>query len=254
MTIGTPGAEAGRRREAILRQLARTARLDVSELKEEFGVSEMTIRRDLAKLAQEGVLRRVHGGAVRVERSAFESRTVRFADEKHRIAKQAAALVGEGQSVGIDTGTTAQEVARALAERSGLTIVTNSINAAVEFRGSPNRVMLIGGVLVHELCTVGSFATDALKRLHVNTFVVGCGGLTPERGLSYFDIEETEVRRAMIDIADTVVAVMDHSKFGRTETVALASIAEVDVLVTDAEPPRAIVDVCRKYGVEIIIA
>ncbi|HEY8456788.1 MAG TPA: DeoR/GlpR family DNA-binding transcription regulator [Actinopolymorphaceae bacterium] len=234
--------------------MARTDRLEVAELTQTFGVSEMTIRRDLAKLQGEGVLRRVHGGAVRHERSPFETRTVRFAAEKQRIAKRAAEFIGDGESVAIDTGTTAHYVARELRSRTDLVVVTNSVNVAVEFRATPNKVLLTGGVLVPELCLVGSFALDALRRLHVNTLVLGCGGMTPERGLTYFDIEETEVRRSMVEIADRIVVVMDHSKFGRTETVALAAISEIDVLVTDRRPPAAIEQVCRRHEVEVVVA
>ena len=241
------------RRDAILKLLTKSERLDVAELKDQFGVSEMTIRRDLAKLADDGVLRRVHGGAVRAERSPFETRTVQHATEKRRIAQRVARLIDDGETVGIDIGTTAHAVARALRDRS-LVVVTNSVNVAVEFRGTPSKVMLLGGFLGSELCTVGSFATAALQRLHLSTLILGCGGLTGDRGLTYFDIEETEVRRAMMNVADRVVVVMDRSKYDHTETVVLASLAEVDVLVTDAEPPAAIRDACRRHDVRVLIA
>ncbi|MGW5362987.1 DeoR/GlpR family DNA-binding transcription regulator [Actinopolymorpha pittospori] len=248
---GEPGGR--QRRDAILKLLTESERLDVAELKDQFGVSEMTIRRDLAKLADDGVIRRVHGGAVRSERSPFETRTVQHAAEKRRIAQRAAALIANGETVGIDIGTTAHAVARALRDHS-LVVVTNSVNVAVEFRDTPSRVMLLGGFLGSELSTVGSFATAALQRLHLSTLILGCGGLVPDRGLTYFDIEETEVRRAMMNIADRVVVVMDRSKCDHTETVVLASLAEVDVLVTDAEPPAQIRKACRHHGVQIILA
>lgn len=217
----TWGSEPGgrQRRDAILKLLAESERLDVAELKDQFGVSEMTIRRDLAKLADDGVIRRVHGGAVRSERSPFETRTVQHAAEKRRIAQRAAALISNGETVGVDIGTTAHAVARALRDHS-----------------------------------LGSFATAALQRLHLSTLILGCGGLVPDRGLTYFDIEETEVRRAMMNIADRIVVVMDRSKCDHTETVVLASLTEVDVLVTDAEPPAQIRKACRHHGVQIILA
>lgn len=242
------------RRDVMLKLLGETDRLDVAELTRRFGVSEMTIRRDLAKLQEDGLVRRVHGGAVRLERSTFETRTVHFSEEKQRIGDRAAELVRAGESVAIDTGTTAHCVARALRERSDLVVVTNSINVAAEFRHSANKVVLVGGVLVPELCLVGSLATDTLRRLHVNKLILGCGGLTPERGLAYFDIDEAEVRRAMIDIADEVIVVMDDSKFGRTETVSMAQLSDVDVIVTNAEPPAAYQKLCADNGVDLVIA
>ncbi|MEQ7127742.1 DeoR/GlpR family DNA-binding transcription regulator [Actinopolymorpha sp. B11F2] len=249
----TSGTDSGvQRRHAILRLLAESDRLDVAELRERFDVSEMTIRRDLAKLAEEGVLRRIHGGAVRAERSPFETRTVHHAEEKRRIAQRAAGLIGDNETVGIDIGTTAHAVARAIRDRS-LVVVTNSVNVAVEFRGTSNKVLLLGGFLGGELCTVGSFATAALRRLHLTTLILGCGGLTPDRGLTFFDIEETEVRRAMLDIADRIVVVMDHSKFDHNETVVLAPLAEVDILVTDRRPPEPIREACDRHNVQIVL-
>lgn len=242
------------RRDVMLKLLGETDRLDVAELTRRFGVSEMTIRRDLAKLQEDGLVRRVHGGAVRLERSTFETRTVRFSEEKQRIGDRAAEFVRDGESVAIDTGTTAHYVARALRDRSDLVVVTNSINVAAEFRHSANKVVLVGGVLVPELCLVGSLATDTLRRLHVNKLILGCGGLTPERGLAYFDIDEAEVRRAMIDIADEVIVVMDDSKFGRTETVSMAQLSDVDAIVTNAKPPGAYQKLLADNGVELVIA
>lgn len=248
------GRKGQERRESIRRLLNENDRIDVADLTERFGVSEMTIRRDLAALQEDGLIRRVHGGAVAMERSPFETRTVAFAKEKKRIAARAAGLIAEGETVAIDTGTTAHYVARELRERTDLMIATNSIKVAAEFRHSASKVLLTGGVLMPELCLVGSLAIDTLRRLHVNTFILGCGGLTPERGLTYFDIDETEVRRTMMSIADRVIVVMDHSKFGQTETVPLATLADIDVLVTDAAPPEPYPTLCRTHNTELIIA
>ncbi|WP_158674582.1 DeoR/GlpR family DNA-binding transcription regulator [Streptomyces hoynatensis] len=246
------------RRDAILRMLGERERLDVAELTRRLGVSGMTIRRDLAELQQDGVLRRVHGGAVRWERSPFETRRVTRAEEKRRIAERAALLVADGDSVAIDTGTTAHCVARALRGKRDLVVVTNSIHVAGEFQGggqeSPAKVLLAGGVIAPEGCLVGALATDTIRRLHVGTLFLGCGGLTPERGFAFFDIEEAEVRRAMLEIAERVVVVMDHTKFGRTETIAVARLDQVDVLITDAPPPPPYPDLCREAGVELVIA
>lgn len=250
----TTGRKGQQRRDSIRQLLNDNDRIGVADLTERFGVSEMTIRRDLAALQEDGLIRRVHGGAVAMERSPFETRTVTYAKEKRRIAAVTAGLIADGETVAIDTGTTAHYVARELRERSDLMIATNSIKVAAEFRHSASKLLLTGGVLMSELCLVGSLALDTLSRLHVNTFVLGCGGLTPDRGLTYFDIDETEVRRAMMNIADRVVVVIDHSKFGETETVTLATLTDIDVIVTDAEPPEPYRELCSAHGTELIIA
>lgn len=250
----SPGTKGRQRRDQILRLLRDSDRIEVADLKDRLGVSDMTIRRDLATLQEDGAVRRVHGGAVSVERSPFETRTVKLVAEKRRIAGRAAELIGAGDTVAIDTGTTAHYVARALSGRSDLMVATNSINVAAEFRHSSSKVLLTGGVLMPELCLVGSLATETLRQLHVNTFILGCGGLTPERGLTYFDIDETEVRRTMMGIADRVVVVMDHSKFGYTETVSLATLDDVDVIVTDTEPPPPYPALCRRHDTQLVIA
>ncbi|ONK09639.1 DeoR/GlpR family DNA-binding transcription regulator [Streptomyces sp. MP131-18] len=251
------GKSGRTRRDVILRMLDERERLEVAELTRRLGVSAMTVRRDLHELQQDGVLRRVHGGAVRRERSPFETRRVAHAEEKLRIAARAAGLVDDGDSVAIDTGTTAHSVARALRGRRDLVVVTNSIHVAGEFQGAPDssaKVLLAGGVIAPELCLVGSLATETIRKLHVNKLVLGCGGLTAERGLTFFDIEEAEVRRAMLEIAEKVIVVMDHTKFGRTETISVARLDQVDVLVTDAEPPPPYARLCRDSGVELVIA
>jgi DeoR/GlpR family transcriptional regulator of sugar metabolism len=251
------GTNGQARRDVILRLLGERGRLEVAELTERLGVSGMTIRRDLDELQQDGVLRRVHGGAVRWERSPFESRRVARAEEKRRIAGRTAELIADGDSVAIDTGTTAHCVAHALRGKRDLVVVTNSIHVAAEFQGTPDasaKVLLAGGVIAPEMCLVGTLATDTIRRLHVNKLVLGCGGLTEERGLTFFDIEESEVRRAMLEIAETVIAVMDHTKFGRTEMISVASLDQVDVIVTDAEPPPPYPRLCRDHGVELLIA
>ncbi|HSZ43455.1 MAG TPA: DeoR/GlpR family DNA-binding transcription regulator [Trebonia sp.] len=238
----------------ILAQLGTRNRVDVTELTRLFGVSEMTVRRDLAELQHEGLLRRVHGGAVRLDRSPFEIRDEQLPAEKTRIAKKAAALIDDGDTVAIDIGTTAHYVARELRHRTGLLIITNSIKIAAEFRNTPNKVLVPGGMMLPELSLVGPITTEALRRLHAAKAILGCGGLTLTHGLSYFDINETEVRRTMIDISDESIVVADHTKFGRTETVSLGPPDMVDVIITDREPAGEFRPVFADGDVELIVA
>jgi DeoR/GlpR family transcriptional regulator of sugar metabolism len=243
-----------RRRDAILEMLAANTRVDVTELTRLFGVSEMTIRRDLAELQDEGILRRVHGGAVRLDRSPFETRTELLPDAKLRIGKKAAELINDGDTLAMDVGTTVHAVARELRHRRDLLVITNSVKIAAEFRNTPNRVLVTGGIMLPELSLIGPVTTDVLRRLHAHTAILGCGGLTADRGLSYFDIHETEARRTMIDISDRSILVADHSKFGHTETVCLGPVSLVDVLVTDQDPGEEYRTLLEHSNVELAIS
>lgn len=251
---GAPGAGKRERRQKILELVNDDRRVSVASLSDMFGVSEMTIRRDFTDLEAEGSLHRVHGGAVPLKRRPFEIRTTRFRAEKTRIAKRTADLITDGDSIAADTGTTVHYVARALREHSDLFVVTNSVNVAVELCQSPARVLLLGGMVLPELSLVGPVAADAIRQLHVDKLVLGAGGITLDRGLAYFDIDEVAVRRALLEIADTVIVAADHSKFGRDNTVSLAPIERVDVIVTDADPPAEFGAYCARRGVELIVA
>lgn len=249
-----PGPRRRDRHQKILELVNDDRRVSVSSLGEMFGVSEMTIRRDFMRLEAEGALRRVHGGAVPVKRRPFEIRTGRFEAEKTRIAKRTADLVKNGESIAIDTGTTTHYVARALRDRSDLFVVTNSINVAAELGQSAGRVLLTGGMVLPELSLVGPVASDAIRQLHVDKLVLGAGGITLDRGVTYFDLDEVAVRRALLEIADTVIVVADHSKFGRDNTVSLASLERVNVIVTDAAPSLEYRDYCAGHDIELIVA
>jgi DeoR/GlpR family transcriptional regulator of sugar metabolism len=246
--------ERPRRRDTILALLGSHNRVDVAELTRRFGVSEMTVRRDLAELQREGILRRVHGGAVRLDRSPFEIRDEQLAEEKSRIGKKAAELVEDGDTVAIDIGTTAHHVARELRHRKDLVIITNSVKIAAEFRNTPNKVLVPGGMMLPELSLVGPMTIEALRRLHATKAILGCGGLTVDRGLSYFDIDETEVRRTMIGISDLSILVADHTKFGHIDTVCLGPVDTVDMVVTDRVPGEEYRKLFARRGVELVIA
>lgn len=226
------------RKGAILRLLGRDGRVSTADVAIELGVTSMTIRRDLEELEAEGFARRIHGGARLRERSPFERRRVDLELEKAAIARSAAALVQDGETVAIDSGTTAHAVARELATRTGLQVITNSVHAAAEFKDTPNSVILLGGRMLPEMSMVGPVTVRALANLSANRLFLGCGGITVSRGFTYFDIEETEVRRALVSVSDNVVVVADHRKFGRTEAVSLLPFDSPVTVVTDRVPDR----------------
>ncbi|MFJ9179190.1 DeoR/GlpR family DNA-binding transcription regulator [Streptomyces sp. NPDC102360] len=227
----------GSRQRAILRALQTSGQVDVNTLAECFGVSGMTIRRDLAELDHAGLLDRVHGGAVPRRAPAYGSRSTTMTMEKSRIARAVAELVEPGASVGIDTGTTCSAVAAELADRNDLTVITNSLHAAFELRDTGSRVLVLGGLMTPELSLTASTAAQERPQIHLDLLILGCGGLSVDHGITYFDPAEVEVRRTLLDLTDRVVVAADHTKFGRKKAMALGDLSIIDVLVTDEQPP-----------------
>jgi DeoR/GlpR family transcriptional regulator of sugar metabolism len=242
------------RQDAIVQALARDGRVDVASLTENFGVTTMTIRRDLAELESQGLAHRVHGGARKRERSPFERRISDFHAEKARIGRAAASLVKPGETVAIDSGTTAAAVAHALRDRSGLQIITNSVHVAAEFHGTPNSVILLGGRLLPEMSTVGPLALQTLDGLSANKLFLGCGGVTERHGFTYFDLEETAIRKALLRISDELIVVADHRKFGKTETLSLTGLASASTVVTDEMPASSYAELFQQAGVKLVVA
>lgn len=246
------------RRRHICDLLASGQVVRVSELSERLSVSEMTVRRDLKELAASGVVKRIPGGAIaRLARAPFEQRTVERRIPKKAIAHAVAQLIQPGEAVGLDTGTTTFFVAQELAQRRDLSVITNSINAAIELSAAPGlSVLLIGGFVRGraELSLVGPVALDTIRRFRVDTLVLGVGGIDPERGLVYFDLEEVDVRRAMLDSARRVIVAADHTKFGVQQMATLGPLDQIDIVVTDKAPTGPTAAALAAADVEVIVA
>lgn len=252
----TSGAEDSRsaRQRDIVKTLQQARQVDVTDLAQRFGVSGMTIRRDLAELDEAGQLHRVHGGAVIRRPPAYGSRAAAQAQEKASVARAAARLVGPGAAVGIDTGTTCFAVASELSQRTDLTVVTNALHAAITVRDGGSRVVVLGGLLTSELSCVSLATAQEPPQIHLDVLILGCGGLSVDRGVTYFDPTEVEVRRMLAESADRVVVVADHTKFDRKKAMVLGALDLVDTLVTDQTPPEPLRNALGAAGVEIIVA
>lgn len=250
---GVDTVRSTRQRE-ILDALQAQRQVDVAELAGRFDVSSMTIRRDLADLGEAGLLDRVHGGAVPRRAPAYGARVSARSAEKESIGRAVAALVGPGSAIGVDTGTTCHAVSVELARRDDLTIITNSLHAASELRDSGSRTVVLGGTLTPELSLVGPGAVQETPRIHLDLLVLGCGGLSAKRGITYFDPAEVEVRRVLRGLADRVVIAADHSKFDRKMAMVLDDLGVADVLVTDRAPPEQLGRALAEAGVEVVIA
>jgi len=242
------------RQRGILKTLQQDRQVDVTELAQRFGVSGMTIRRDLAELDEAGQLHRVHGGATIRRAPAYGSRASTRAPEKAAIAHIAAQLVEPGTAVGIDSGTTCHAVAAELAHRSDLTVVTNALHAAITVREGGSRVIVLGGLLTPELSLVNPGIVQEPPQVHLDLLVLGCGGLSVDRGITYFDPTEVEIRRLLAGLADRVLVAADHTKFDRKKAMVLGPLDLIDVLVTDEAPPGPLRTALAAADVEVLIA
>jgi DeoR family fructose operon transcriptional repressor len=230
---------AEERQQEIVR-LARTeGRGDVMALADALNVTAETIRRDLTVLERAGVLRRVHGGAIPVERIGFEptlaARDTVLTAEKERIAKAALAELPDDGAIILDAGSTVARLAELLPTDRELTVVVNSPVLAVLMGTRPNlNVLLLGGrVRGRTLATVDDWALGALADLYVDVAFMGTNGCSVERGLTTPDQAEAAVKRAMITSARRVVLLADHTKIGNDYLSRFGSLADIDLLITD---------------------
>ena len=250
------------RHAAILQRLREAGSASVEELCAELGVSVHTIRRDLEDLHDRGVLRRVHGGAAQLEPlfyepfradRSFQEQMESFADEKRRIAKAAAALVNEGDVVAMTAGTTTTETIRCLPMNRGLTVVTNTVNVAMELcKRKDIEVFVTGGHLRGTwFSLVGPTAIESINKVFIDTLFIGLHGIDDKRGLTCIDPDEAELNKAMVQQARRKGVVADSSNFGVVEKWLIAPTAAVDVIVTDTGVTEEKVAPFRKRGIAV---
>lgn len=250
--------ESADRQSVIVRELRSRGRVSVTEIAGLTGCSEMTVRRDLDALARDGVIRRVRGAAISAligAETPFPVRRRTAAEAKRRIGRAAAALVADGETVVVDSGTTALEVATALAGRR-LTVLPLSLPAATALAGSPGiRLVMPGGdVRPTELAFVGPLTEHALDLLRFDAVILGCCGLSVRDGLTGHDVAESAVKRAAIRAAARVIVVADASKWGTTAFSRLCPTEQVDVVVTDDAADDELVRAVANTGVEVVRA
>ncbi|MFC5822501.1 DeoR/GlpR family DNA-binding transcription regulator [Nonomuraea insulae] len=241
---------------AIMNTLRTHDSVSVAELATEHGVSEMTIRRDLDELAQQGVVRRVRGGALslllRGEEPPFGVREREAVETKRLIGQQVAALIADGEAVVLDGGTTALEVARALVDRR-VTVLPLALQPVMLLAAAPRvRLVLPGGeVRKGELNVMGPLAQSSIGALRFDTAVVGCCGLSAEHGLTAHDLPEVAVKQAAMASAQRVIVACDSGKFTRTAFGAVCPIDLLDVVVTDPGIPPEERDALVAAGVMV---
>ena len=232
---------AAQRRSEIMTLLERDRIVRVSHLVNALGVSDMTIRRDLQALHEQGALEKVHGGAVvRAEPSTaepgFEAKSARQLAQKESIAAHAAAMVRPGSAIAVSAGTTTFAFARHLLAIPGLTVVTNSVWVADLLHGArvpSHTVLLTGGVRTPSDALVGPLAIAALRSLHLDTVFMGVHGMDANAGFSTPNLLEAETNRAMIASARRMVVLADSTKWGVVGLSSMATLSTASALVTD---------------------
>ena len=234
----------------------------VSELADVFSVSEVTVRSDLAALDDGNDIRRVHGGAVprgaRARESSFEESLEASAQAKQAIGRLAASLVSSGQSILLDVGTTTLAVAQALKQRTDLedlVVITNGLHIALELESEIPRftVIVTGGALrplQHSL--VHPLARAVLDQVHADIAILGCNGVDVAGGVTNINLPEAEVKQLMVAAAERVVVVADASKLGQVSLGTIASLDQVDLIVTSDGADPALVAELSAAGVEVL--
>lgn len=235
----------------------RNGSVDVTALSRHFDVTTETIRRDLSDLQDRNQVRRVHGGAVPVQRQAFEpmieARDTLNTAEKHDIAKLAVTQVPERGSVIVDSGSTLRRLAEIFPADSTVQVITNSLMTGVALaqRGVKELTVLGGTVRTNTLAMVDASVVEAVRRLKVDVLFISCDGLSLDRGLTTPYREESLVKRAMIESARWVVVLVDASKFGNDQTFGYAGFDDIDVLITDSRASDDHVKHIESMGVEV---
>ena len=245
------------RRTVILKELEDRGSVGVVDLATRLGVSEMTIRRDLADLEKEGGIRRTHGGAVSTRGRSYEPPFILRENEnqnaKRIIGKVAASLVADGDSIALDIGSTTLEIARNLVGRRNLTVITSSLHIANLLYSQPDiRLILSGGIVrLGEASMIGDLAKYAYQNLYVDRLFLGVGAIDAQSGLTEYNWDDALVKQAMIGSAKEVILVTDASKFDRVAFARVAHLNVIHQVVTDRPPTGELLETFNRLGIFI---
>jgi DeoR/GlpR family transcriptional regulator of sugar metabolism len=232
----------------------------VTELSAHFGISDITTRRDLKTLEEQGLIRRAHGGGVYPVEEQVEAPVIqRMQDnrpEKECIARAVAELVDDNDSIFIGSGSTAMHIARHLKYHQELTVVTNAINVVTELAPHENvNLIVLGGLLrASELSMVGHITEQALREVRVDKVIMGIGALDISAGLTNESMPEVMTDRAIIKMGLKLILVADHTKFGRVASAYVAPVERITTLVTDDKTDAVILKQIQEMGVDVIVA
>ena len=233
--------------------------VSISDLSREISVSEITIRRDLRDLSDNGIIHRVYGGAMIAEPAIIDLPVLQKIENekelKDAIGFAASDLIKDGESVFIGSGSTTAYVARNLINRNRLTVITNALNVGMELSNSERiTVVVIGGMMrPSELSLIGHIADQALKEVRVDKVIMGITAISVTAGLSNDYLPEVMTDRAILDMTPEVIVVADHTKFGKVASGYVAPLDRVKTLITDQDTDELYLDQIRKMGINVIV-
>lgn len=257
-----PGKQQ-RRFNAILERLRQDGTVTVELLSVELGASMVTIRRDLDQLEKDGLLQRTHGGATSIQPlfyepfkndRSFQAHLEKFSEEKRRIGRAAAALIEKGETIALTPGTTTLEVIRGLPLNQNITIVTNTVNIAMELSKRKDLdVFVTGGHLRGDwFSLVGPTAIQSLQPMLIHTLFIGVDGMDGKWGASCLSADEANLNSAMVKLSRRRIAVADHSKFGKVAGWKICEISDLHMLITDTQTTSEMLAPFRKAGVTVM--
>jgi DeoR/GlpR family transcriptional regulator of sugar metabolism len=261
MATDEPALFTPERRQQIMRLLEKEQRVTVPELSQQFAVSEVTIRKDLAWLEAQGLAMRTHGGAIAtttgppLSEMSLDVRERQQRAEKERIGEAAASYIHDGETIALDASTTALAMAPFLGSKRDLTVVTNGVRTAMELLAFPTlSVLLLGGMLRREsYSVVGVWGKSVLEQVHISKAFVGARGLTLRAGLTDVNAEEIELKRAMVEAANEVIALIDSTKWNQVTLATFCPLERLKLIITDTQAPAQLVKQVRKLGVEVLL-
>lgn len=249
-----------KRRQTLIELLRRQSGIRVPEIATALDVSEGTVRNDLNALEADGHLKRVHGGAIltkqrHIDNTSFEKRHQKNTVAKEAIARQAAKLVQDGDSILLDASSTIYYFAMALETRQRLRVVTNGLDVARLLAKNPsNTVILIGGILSQDGSSLtGLFSEQAIQNLHVQKAFISASGFTIERGLTEVHLEEAQLKRKAIQTAQQVITLMDSNKLGHEDLTPIAHPSQLTSLYTDSKISPEWVHKINQTGINLIV-
>lgn len=248
------------RRQRIRLLIGENGRVSVDELTIRFDVSSVTIRNDLDRLEQEGVVKRTHGGAIALASDdsradpSFGERQLLNQDAKERIGKAAAALVDDGSTILLDASTTTLRMAKHIGQRRAVTVVTNCLPIAMAFDDAPGiTVVILGGIVrPSSWSVVGNWLNQILAEINIDRAFLGCKGITPDEGYSDVNAWIIETKKSMMAASRDSVVLADHDKWGRVAFASFAAVDAVSTIVTDTGAPTTMAEAVRARGVNVI--
>ncbi|GEM83084.1 DeoR/GlpR family DNA-binding transcription regulator [Meiothermus hypogaeus] len=256
-----PSLEATFRHQEILEMLRRDGRLQVRQLAEHFGVSTVTIRTDLEYLEQQSLLRRTRGGAVPAETKRFElpleeTRQV-HAREKESIGGYAAGLVRDGETIILDVGSTTTELAKALSPSlRNVVVITSGLNIALLLESHPGITVIVTGGTLRPLqhSLVNPYGSLLLREINADKVFLGCNGVHPDKGFTNTNLQEAEIKRAMMEAARETIVLADHSKIMQVAAARIGPLGAADLLITDSKAKKEDLEALRNKGLEVAVA